>query len=299
MTPAFAADSEVSLTTASGVLWGSLLAPQKGAGIPAALIISGSGPTDRNGNGLTIHPDTYKLLAEAFAQYGITTLRTDKRGIGQSASATASESDLRVQTYASDTKAWAAYLRERTGAPCIWLIGHSEGALIAEIAAQDANGICGLVLISAPGRKLGAIIRSQLDANPNNPADLKQTAGDILSKLEAGKTVSDVPQLLAGLFRPSVQPYLISEINLDPAALLTRVKLPVLVLQGDNDLQVSVEDAKLLAAAKQDAKLVILPGVNHVLKDVPKDRAANIASYGNPQLPVAPGVVDNVVAFLK
>jgi hypothetical protein len=290
-------ESSATLSTATGTLHGTLVTPAKSDA--AALILAGSGPTDRDGNNaMGLHPDTLKLLAQGLAEHGITTLRTDKRGIGESASAMRSEADLRPQTYADDAKAWAAQLKTQTGAPCVWLIGHSEGALIAEVAAQDDPDICGLVLIAAPGRKLGDIIRQQLNANPANPADLKAEANNILSALENGQTMANVPPVLAPLFRPSVQPYMIAELALDPAALLATIKSPVLIVQGDTDLQVSADDAKLLATAKPDAKLVILPGVNHVLKQAPADRAGNLATYTDPNLPLAPGLSDAVAGFI-
>ncbi|HEX3674645.1 MAG TPA: alpha/beta fold hydrolase [Rhizomicrobium sp.] len=290
-------DSEASLPTTLGTLYGTLVTPEKSSAV--ALILAGSGPTDRDGNStMGIHPNTLKLLAGALGARGITTLRTDKRGIAQSADAMISESDLTPQTYADDAKAWVAQLRGQTGAKCIWLIGHSEGALIAEMAAQNNPDICGLVLASAPGRKLGDIIRAQINSNPANPADLKAEADNILNTLENGQTVADVPPVLAPLFRPSVQPYMIAELALDPAAMLGAMKLPVLIVQGDNDIQVSVDDAKALSAAEPDAKLVILPGVNHVLKQAPADRAENIATYNNPDLPIAPRVTDAITAFI-
>jgi pimeloyl-ACP methyl ester carboxylesterase len=292
-------ESPASLSTPSGTLYGTLTAPAKGDGAPVALILAGSGPTDRDGNNaMGLRTDMLKLLAQGLAAHGIATLRADKRGIGQSASAMVAENDLTPQTYANDAKAWVAQLRKQTGTACVWLIGHSEGALIAEIGAQDNPDVCGLVLISGPGRKLGNIIRAQLDANPANPADLKAEANSILSALENGQTVSDVPPVLAPLFRPSVQPYMIAELALDPAALLTSVKQPVLIMQGSNDLQVSADDAKLLSAAKPDAKLMILPGVNHVLKQAPADRAGNVATYADPNLPLAPGITDSVADFI-
>ncbi|HXC56204.1 MAG TPA: alpha/beta fold hydrolase [Rhizomicrobium sp.] len=291
-----AAETEVSLKTATGTLWGTEASPAQGAAAPVALMLAGSGPTDRNGNGPTLRTDTYKLLAAALGERGIATLRIDKRGIGQSSAAMVSEADLRIQSYGDDAKAWAADLRARTGAPCVWLIGHSEGALIAELAAQDNRDICGLILLSGAGRKAADVLREQL---ANLPDPLKAQAFSALAELEAGHTVTSPPPQLVGLFRPSVQPYLISWLALDPAALLARLKLPVLIVQGDTDLQVSLDDARRLAAARPDAKLVILAGVNHILKVAPADRAANLASYGDPTLPLAPTLAGTIASFMQ
>jgi pimeloyl-ACP methyl ester carboxylesterase len=294
--PAMAAPVEKNLTldSGTGMLAGTLLTPENPKA--AILMLAGSGATDRNGNSLPVlHGDTYRLLAEGLAAHGIASLRVDKRGIGQSAAALKAEADLRIGTYADDAKAWASELRKQTGQRCVWLLGHSEGALVAELAAQNAQGICGLIMVSGAGHNLGDIIVTQTQ---NAPPKLRQKISEIIATLRKGQTVADVPQPLMALFRSSVQPYWISEINLDPPALLKNVRLPVLSMQGDTDIQVSVEDAKLLAAAKPDAKLMILPGVNHVLKVAPIDRAANIATYANPALPLAPGIVDAVANFV-
>jgi pimeloyl-ACP methyl ester carboxylesterase len=300
MTTASAAETDASLDTPNGTLQGTLSAPAAGPAAPAALILAGSGPTDRNGNGPGIRPGSYKMLADALAAAGITTLRTDKRGIAHSALAMPSEKDMRVQTYVDDARTWAEQLRATTHAPCVWLIGHSEGALIAEAAADDNPHICGLVLLSGAGRKAGDILRDQL-GHPLHPYPdaLRDRAFAIIAELEAGRTVDDIPTSLLALFRPSVQPYLISWFALDPVALLARTKLPVLIVQGDNDIQITPDDAKKLAAAKPDAKLVIVPGMNHVLKIAPTERAANVATYGDPDLPLAPALADTVTAFVK
>jgi fermentation-respiration switch protein FrsA (DUF1100 family) len=111
--------------------------------------------------------------------------------------------------------------------------------------------------------------------------------------------VPNPPAQPLGLFYTEVQPYLISWMAADPAQLLSRIKHPVLVLQGDTDIQVSVADAKALAAAKPDAKLAVLAGVNHILKIAPADRNANMATYADPGLKLAPGVVDTIAAFVQ
>lgn len=190
----------------------------------------------------------------------------------------------------------AATLRKGIGNRCIWLLGHSEGALLAELAAQKPNGICGVILVSGPGRKIADVMREQLSIMPD-PARGKALAA--IAELEAGRLVPNPPAQPLNLFYTGVQPYLISWMAVNPTQLLSGIKLPVLILQGDTDIQVSIADAKALAAAKPDAKLVILTGVNHLLKQAPADRAANMATYTDPSLPLAPGVVDTIAAFVQ
>ena len=237
-----------------------------------------------------------KLLAAGLASRGIASLRIDKRGIGESASALASESELRFQNNADDAIAWVETLKTLSGVKCVWLVGHSEGALVAELVAKQAKDVCGLVLIAGAGRKAGDILRDQL--GPQLPEPLKQQAFSAIDELEAGRDVPSPPPQLFALFRPSVQPYLKSWLPLDPAAMLASLKQPVLIVQGTNDLQVSVDDAERLAKARPGAKLVLLAGVNHVFKAVPADRAGNLATYGDPSLPVAPALIDAVTRFI-
>ncbi|WP_292084077.1 MULTISPECIES: alpha/beta hydrolase [unclassified Brevundimonas] len=287
----------VELASTPAALHGTLLTPEAQTRA-AAVILPGSGPTDRDGNSgqFGIRASTYRLLAEGLAERSVATLRIDKRGIAGSAAAATSEADLRFNTYVDDARAWAAEAAAKTGQPCAWLIGHSEGALVALAAVADHNDkICGLVLLSGAGRPAATVLREQLAALPE---PLKTQAYDALSELEAGRTVADPPAELAAVFRPSVQPYMISWLALDPARLAAAYDGPIFVGQGATDLQVSVADAEAIKAAQPRAVLTIWDGVNHVLKVAPAERTANIATYMDPALPLAPGVVETVADFI-
>jgi pimeloyl-ACP methyl ester carboxylesterase len=279
-----------------------MLMPADGGSRPAVLIVPGSGPTDRDGNGpLGLKAATYRLLAEGLAAKGIASVRIDKRGMFGSARAVSDGNAVTIADYAADVHAWVGKIRDLTGASCVWAIGHSEGALVALAAAEKARDLCGLVLIAAPGRPLGEILRAQFKANPANAPILPQ-AMTILDSLEAGRKidVSRFHPVLQQMFHPRVQPFLIDECSYDPAKLIANYAGPVLVLQGERDIQVEVADARRLEAAGQRAKLVLLPDTNHVLKTVTSDdRAANVATYADPSLPLAPGVVDAVAGFIS
>ena len=287
----------VQLASTPAPLHGTLLTPE-GQTRAAAVILPGSGPTDRDGNSgqFGIRASTYRLLAEGLAERGVASIRIDKRGIGQSAAAGPAEADLRFNAYADDARAWAAEAAAKTGQPCAWLIGHSEGALVAlAAAAKGSDKICGLVLLSGAGRPAGVVLREQLAALPE---PLKTRAYEVLSELEAGRTVAAPPAELAALFRRSVQPYLISWLALDPAQLAAAYDGPIFIGQGTTDIQVSVADAEAIKAAQPRATLAVWDGVNHVLKTAPADRAANVATYMDPALPLAPGVVEAVAGFV-
>ena len=268
---------------------------------PVVVIIPGSGPTDGDGNSpLGITAASYRLLAEGLARRGVTTVRIDKRGMFGSKAAIANGNDVTIAAYAADAHAWAKAARTATGAKCVWLLGHSEGSLVALAAAQDPRDLCGVISVSGAGRKLGTVIREQLTSNPAN-ATILAPALATLDSLEKGQKVDSatLPAPLQPLFNNAVQPYLIDLMAQDPARLAATLKLPLLIVQGGRDLQVKVADADVLAAAQPKAKLVILPGVNHVLKIVASDSpAANFATYGDPSLPIAPGVVDVIAGFV-
>ena len=287
----------VQLASTPAPLHGTLLTPE-GQTQAVALILPGSGPTDRDGNSaqFAIRAASYRLLAEGLVERGIATIRIDKRGVGESAAAGPAEAELRFSTYVADARAWADEAATKAGQPCAWLIGHSEGALIALAAvADDDDKICGLVLLSGAGRPAGAVLREQMTALPE---PLNSRASEVVSELEAGRTVADPPVELAALFRPSVQPYLISWLALDPARLAAAYDGPIFIGQGATDLQVTLTDAEAIKAAQPRAQLVIWDGVNHVLKTAPAERAANVATYLDPALPLAPGVIEAVAAFI-
>jgi pimeloyl-ACP methyl ester carboxylesterase len=273
-----------------------------GKNAPVVLIIPGSGPTDRDGNnpmGLTAAP--YRLLAEALATKGVSTVRIDKRGMFGSKAAVEDPNKVTIGEYATDVHSWVTSIQKQTGAKCVWVLGHSEGALVALAAAQAPQAMCGVILVSGAGRRLSDVIREQLRSNPAN-APVLESAMAALDSLDHGKhvDVTNMSPVLLPLFRPQVQDYLIDMFRQDPAKLASSVKVPVLIVQGERDVQVSTADAKALAAANPKAKLVLIPTMNHVLKDVASDdRSANLATYADPALPVDSSVVDAIVSFVK
>jgi alpha-beta hydrolase superfamily lysophospholipase len=290
-------ERNVSISGGAAPLRGTLFVPTAGARVPAALILGGSGPTDRNGNQPTTHTDNLKLLAHGLFAAGIATLRIDKRGIGASGPAALAEADLRLDTYVADAKAWLAFLRAQERIGRVFVVGHSEGALIASLAAQGED-LAGLVLIAGIGSPLGTVMRRQLIAMAA-PEPLRQRAFDIIAALERGQTTRDVPAELAALLRPSVQPFLISSLTRDPVAALAASTAPALIVQGTTDLQVSVENARLLAASRAGTELAIIDGMNHTLKVAPVDRAAQRPAYVDPDLPLASALVPAVSDFIR
>lgn len=290
-------ESEVELETSLGKIYGTLTIPTNVKKSPVVLIISGSGPTDRDCNSpMGIQTNAYKMLSEGFAQNGIATLRFDKRGIGQSKASVTSESELRFETYINDVVKWISLLKSDDRFSSIIILGHSEGSLIGMIAAEQTN-VGGFISIAGVGKSADKLLKEQLESKL--PTYLLEESDKILDSLKMGKTVSNVNPNLAMLYRPSVQPYMISWIKYDPVIEIAKLEMPVFIIQGNTDLQVTVNDANLLSKAKPDSKLLIIEYMNHVLKEADSDVRINMATYSNPDLPLKTGLIESIVDFIK
>lgn len=291
------AGQPIALDSASGAVAGTLRLPDAGGKAPVVLIVAGSGPTDRDGNSAMIpgHNDSLKMLADALAQAGYASVRYDKRGIGASKAAALDESQLRFDTYVDDAAAWIAQLKADPRFTKVAVIGHSEGALIGMLAAERA-GAAAYVSLAGVAEGPGAILRKQLAGQL--PPPLAADNERILASLEQGKLAAEVPRPLMAFYRPAIQPYLISWMRYVPATHLAALRMPVLIVQGTTDIQVGVDQAQALKAARPDAQLAIIDGMNHVLKAVPANTPDPVASYGDPALPLHPQLMPAIIEFL-
>ncbi|WP_260961692.1 alpha/beta hydrolase [Pseudomonas citri] len=286
----------ISLDTGSGELFGSLLLPKSDTPVPVVLIISGSGPTDRDGN----NPeggrnDSLKRLAWVLARHNIASVRYDKRGVAASLAATPDERNLSVDAYVADAVAWSRKLAADPRLGPLILLGHSEGALIASLAAPQANAAA-VISLAGSARPIDQVLRQQL--SNRLPPPLMLRSNELLDSLKAGRVDPNVPAPLQVIFRPSVQPYLISLFRQDPAQAFAALKMPALIIQGSHDIQVSVDDARRLKAVKPDAVLVLIEGMNHVMRIVPSDIKRQVASYQDPNLPLAAELGTQVLRFI-
>lgn len=286
----------ISLDTGSGELFGSLLLPKSDTPVPVVLIISGSGPTDRDGN----NPeggrnDSLKRLAWVLARHNIASVRYDKRGVAASLAATPDERNLSVEAYVADAVAWSHKLAADPRLGPLILLGHSEGALIASLAAPQANAAA-VISLSGSARPIDQVLRQQL--SNRLPPPLMLRSNELLDSLKAGRLDSNVPAQLQVIFRPSVQPYLISLFRQDPARAFAALQMPALIIQGSNDIQVGADDARQLKAAKPDAELALIEGMNHVMRIVPNDMKRQLASYKDPNLPLAAELGTRILRFI-
>ncbi len=288
-------ESPVVLQTSTGDIHGTLAIPKQDNQMPVALIIAGSGPTDRNGNSILTQNDALKKIAHGLADNGIASLRYDKRGIMASGKAMKKESDLRFQDYIDDAAGWIEMLKKDKRFSSVIVIGHSEGSLIGMVAAAQA-GAMKYISIAGAGSPIDKVLLDQLKAGSQELYDL---AVPVVDSLKQGLTVKKVDIKLFAYFRPSVQPFMMSWLKMNPQEEIKKLKIPVLIIQGTTDLQVPEAEAEKLKAANPKAELFIIPKMNHVLKIVEGDRAANAATYKDPSLPLAPGLVEKIAGFIK
>ena len=295
----FAGEEEITLNTQTGDIHGKLMLPESNTPCPVVIIIAGSGPTDMDGNsiGTGLTNNSLLYLARELAANGIASVRYDKRGIGKSSAAGTKEEELRFDHYIDDAAAWADKLAGDARFSKVVIAGHSEGSLIGMVAAKRNKAVKGYVSISGCGSPAYEILEKQLQSQP---AQIQKESAEICKELREGRTVAQVPFYLAALYRQSVQPYLISWFAYNPAIEIAELNIPVLILQGDKDIQVGVEEAEKLHAAHPSSSLYIIKEMNHVLKHCDTmQQMAQLATYSKPELPIKPELVSHIVEFVN
>ncbi|MGJ5177895.1 alpha/beta hydrolase [Bradyrhizobium oligotrophicum] len=257
---------------------------------PVALLIAGSGSTDRDGNGPQLKPATLKKLAEQLAARGIATLRYDKRGARGWKAEFGKPEDFRFKDYVGDATSLVDFLRGKFAR--IVLVGHSEGGLVAILTARRTP-VDRLVLLAASARRQGDLLKAQLEKQL--PPDKLQPIVKAIDTIMAGQIVDPLPDGLR--LPPALQPAMASAFAEDPIDPLKQITIPILIVGGARDSQIARLDMVALAAAAPAAKSLWLPEMNHVLVDVANEDE-NLSSYNDPDRPLDPDMVDAVAGFI-
>lgn len=279
-----------------GVLYGTLREPEEGETDTVFLIIAGSGPTDRDGNSALIagKNNSLKMLSSFLAGQGYACISYDKRGIGESTSIAGGEENSVFDDFVDDAVAWIRKAREAFGYRHVVIVGHSEGSLIGMLAAQRTE-VDAFISIAGAGEPLYTTIVSQLERQSGINMDRVK---HIVTELRNGNTVAGIEPRLAPLFRESVQPFLISLFKYDPMEEIASCDMPVLIVQGEKDMQTSREDARRLKEGNVRAHVALIKQMNHVLKDVTNEYH-NLFSYGDPSLPLSAGLQKALLSFIR
>ncbi len=296
--PAVAVESPYTIHSGALELGGTLTLPRGATGrIPVAVIIAGSGPTDRNGNSLMgIKPNSYAQLAWRLAERGIATLRYDKRGM-PGTKGTFDMTKMTLDDFAADARVAAESLAHDARFSRVVLLGHSEGSSLALMAARQGPPVVGVISVSGLGRPFGVVLREQLTRQFDSATLVRYDTA--MAQYLRGEQPKDVPPLLGVLFVPINQTFMRSLSAFDPPGAIRAVRQPVLIVQGGRDVQVTVADAERLRAARPDAQLVVVPLANHVLKQTTDTTLqGQMPTYQNPTVPIMPAVASAIADWI-
>jgi len=270
---------------------GTLLVPESLENPPLVIIIAGSGPTDRNGNQSFMKNDMLKKLAERLSENGVATFRYDKRVVKQLKTRTF-DKNIRFDDFVTDAKSVVTYFKPSYSS--IIIAGHSQGSLVGLLACEA--GVDGFISLAGAGNPIDQIILEQITKTaPFFTEDTKR----VLEILKSGKTTTDFPPALASMFNLDIQPFMMNWMQYNPHELIENLEIPVLIINGTKDLQVSETEAQLLKTHKADAELVIVENMNHLLFEINGDDLVNTKSYNELNHPIVPEVITSMLDFIQ
>jgi len=297
--PATVGESTHAFVSGGLTLEGTLTVPKTvSEPIPIGVVVAGSGPTDRNGDSPpSLRTGMYRQLAWRLAERGIATFRYDKRGVGKTRG-TFDPSETTFEDFALDAQAAVASLAEDARFSKIVIIGHSEGARLATVATNNGAAVAGIVSLAGAGRPVLTVLREQL-ARQLDSAMLHQYDSLMTLYLD-GVELQAVPPVLRVLLVPINRRFMQTSVAYDAADQMARVQVPVLIVQGETDLQISVLDAEALAIARPEARVVVIQEANHVFKRTPSTvLAGQMTTYIDPSLPIVPELIDAIVDWMS
>jgi len=271
---------------------GTLLLPESNDP-PLVIMIPGSGPTDRDGNQAMQKNNSLRFLAEGLYEKNIATYRFDKRLTKIMKMGQLDESKIDFDHFIEDAMEVLAHFQNDERFNRITVLGHSQGSLVAMIAAQ--NGADNYISLAGAGQAIDDVIVDQL---AKQAPGLKDNARESFNDMRMKGVAENYSPGLSSIFRPSLQPFLISWMKYEPQEEIAKLDIPILVVNGDKDLQVQVSEAEKLKAAKPDATYKIIPEMNHILKKIEGDDIDNSKSYNEPNRPVMPELIESVADFI-
>ena len=272
---------------------GTLLVPNNAKKPNLAILIAGSGPTNRDGNQNFVKNNSLKKLAENLSNQGIATFRYDKRIVKQIKEGNVDENIL-FDDFVTDAKTVLEYFKANEEFNKIYVIGHSQGSLVGMLTAKDSAD--GFVSLAGVGQTIDKVIIQQIaNTAPMFTEDTKR----VFKSLSEGATTNDFPPALASVFRTDVQPFIMNWMQYDPQRVIKELKIPVLIINGNKDIQIPEEEANLLKEANPGAELIIIDKMNHVLVTIEGDNLENSKSYNEPGRELSKQLVTEIASFIK
>ncbi|WP_179338252.1 alpha/beta hydrolase [Winogradskyella ludwigii] len=272
---------------------GTLLTPIENDKPDLAIIIAGSGPTNRNGNQNFLKNNSLKKLALGLTENGIATFRYDKRIVKQILKNNV-DKNMMFDDFVTDASAVLDYFIEKNNYSNIYIIGHSQGSLVGMLSALDKAD--GFISLAGAGNNIGDVLIEQItNTAPIFAEDTKR----VVNSLKEGKTTTDFPVALSSVFNADLQPFMMNWMSYNPTDILKNLEMPILIINGTKDLQVSVKEAELLKAANEEAKLVIIENMNHVLFEIEGGDLENSKSYNESFREISPVLIKSITDFIK
>lgn len=260
---------------------------------PLVIMIQGSGPTDRNGNQAFMKNDSFKKLAQALSQNGISSFRFDKR-IFKMQTMGITEEEIRFDDFITDAVSAIEYFKENNNFEKIVVLGHSQGSLVGMVAAKDRADA--FISVAGAARTIDTILVEQI---AQQAPGLKENAATSFKEMREQGSTENYNPVLESIFKPSLQPFMLSWMKYDPAEKIKELEIPILIINGTKDLQVKEKDAQELAQATPNADLVLLEDMNHVFREIETDDLENSKSYNEPGRPLHPELVSTIVEFIQ
>ncbi len=243
---------------------------------------------------MMVKNNSLRFLAEGLYEKGIATYRYDKRIVKQMKDRSLSEKDIRFDSFIEDAVAVIEYFKNGNEFSGIYIIGHSQGSLVGMVAARDRAD--GFVSLAGAGQEIDDVIVDQLGKQaPGLKDNAREAFDDLRTK---GEAVNYSPGL-ASIFRKEIQPFIRSWMLYNPKEELAKLNIPVIIINGDKDLQVQVSEAESLHRAKPGASYEIITNMNHILKEIPGNDMENQKSYNDHKIPVMPELIETISQFIK
>ncbi|WP_179351756.1 alpha/beta hydrolase family protein [Winogradskyella vidalii] len=295
LTSAFAQEKKYQEHELSITKWidGTLLNPENIEKPDLAIIIAGSGPTNRDGNQNFLKNNSLKKLAEGLTENGIATFRFDKRVVKQIRQNNV-DKNMMFDDFVTDASAVLDYFLEKESYNNIYIIGHSQGSLVGMLSAKDKAD--GFISLAGAGNNIGDVIIEQIEKTaPMFNDDTKR----IIASLKEGKTTTDYPMALGSVFNIDLQPFMINWMSYNPTDIIKELEMPILIINGTKDLQVSETEAEVLKAANEKANLLLIENMNHVLFEIEGDDLENSKSYNESFRVISPQLIKEITDFIK
>lgn len=255
---------------------------------PLIIWVHGSGGVNRDGN----QPQYIKQFREEINKKKISFFSYDKRTANPKNATFLKEDGVLIKDFVTDVVEVVNHFKNDNRFSEIILIGHSQGSLIAMLAAENTAKY---ISIAGAGETIDKTLIRQLT---NQSAAIGKLTQSYFKELKETGEIKNIDPNLASIFSKPNQPFWKSWMELDPTKEIKNINVPILILNGDKDIQVPIVDAEKLKKANSSAKLVVIKNMNHILKDIQKEED-NLLSYSNPNFIISEQLIQTIVEFVK